>query len=209
MALNFFCITGCVVQTIMAAFTLNFPDSTGKIVGRTREYVIRLAETPGSEMKTAEALFLIRGSPASCLKVISDFNHYPEFMPNIHFAKFVGKKDSCDMYHFIFRVAWKSIRYTNIFKQRSSDDGGYTISWQYVGGDLKENNGSWDISPFCLQAGYSVIRYKIFIDTGMFVPGWARNLLMAKSIPKMIKAISEQVQRTESQAMQSPGPLTP
>jgi hypothetical protein len=118
-------------------------------------------------------------------------------MPNVHFAKYEGKKDSCDLYHFVFRIAWKSIHYCNSFRRYSLKNGGYRITWTYVSGDLKENSGSWDISPFAPQPGYSLIHYRIYIDVGMFVPGWVRDHLMAKSIPKMIKAVSEQVNKEE------------
>jgi hypothetical protein len=197
-ALQFALGIGCLAPMPLCAFALNFPDSSGKIVHRTQEHVIRLVETPGSDLKTAEALFLIKGSPDACLKVISDFGHYPEFMPNVHFAQFVGKKDSCVVYRFVFRVGWKSVRYSNVFRQRALKGGGSMITWSYAGGDLKENSGSWEIGPFQGKAGYSIVHYKIFIDVGMFVPGWVRDFLMAKSIPKMIKAISEQVQKKEN-----------
>jgi ribosome-associated toxin RatA of RatAB toxin-antitoxin module len=177
---------------------LEFPDSTGKIVGRSQEYVIRLVETPGRDFKTGEALFLVKGSPIACYKVISDFKHYPEFMPNVRFAEFVGKKDSCVIYRFNFRVGLTTVRYSNIIKQRSLDNGDYTITWGYVNGDLKENFGSWDIAPYHQRAGYSIVRYKVFIDIGMFMPCWVRDLLMTKSIPKMIKAIGKRVEMNEA-----------
>jgi ribosome-associated toxin RatA of RatAB toxin-antitoxin module len=202
MALKIIFIIVIIASLSLGAFSLDFSDSSGKIVSRSKNYVIRLIETPQSNLKTAEAIF-IKGSPAACLKVISDLDHYPEFMPNVRFAQFVGTKDSCTMYRFAFRVAWKTIRYCNKFKTQTLKDGGYSINWGYVNGDLKENSGLWEINPYSQQAGYSIIHYKIFIDPGMFVPGWARDFLMAKSIPKMIKAISEQVQKIEFGAMPS------
>jgi hypothetical protein len=195
----------CAAPTALSAFALDFPDSSGKIVGRAPNYVIRLVETPGSNLKTAEALFVIKGSTAACLAVISDFEHYPDYMPNVHFAKYVGKKDSCDLYNFVFRIAWKSIRYCNSFRQNPRKGGGCTITWTYVGGDLKENSGSWDIAPFSGQAGFTIVHYRIYIDVGMFVPGWIRDHLMAKSIPKMINAVSEQVKGGEDQSPPATG----
>ncbi len=179
----------------MVAFAseLEFPDSTGKIVSRTPEYVIRLVETPASNVKTAQAVFFIKSSPRTCLKVISDFERYPEFMPNIRSAEFVGKKESSDIYRFSFKVALWTIHYSNIFTLLSRGDDAFSLSWDYVDGDLKKSSGSWDIGPSRLREGFSLIRYTVFIDTGMLVPRWVCDLLTAKSIPKMITAIAGRV----------------
>jgi ribosome-associated toxin RatA of RatAB toxin-antitoxin module len=191
-----FCIS--IIPMAIVAFSLEFPDSSGKIVDRSEEYIIRLVETPKSAVKTAEALFFVKGSPRTCLSVVSDFEHYPEFMPNIRSVEFVEKKDSCLVYRFSFKVGIWTIRYCNSFNQRAFDNGGYTLEWDYVNGDLKETTGSWDIRPSDDRAGYSIVRYRIFIDTGMFVPRWVSDLLTAKSIPKMIKAIAKRVKTEEA-----------
>jgi ribosome-associated toxin RatA of RatAB toxin-antitoxin module len=191
-------ISGFIVPMNIIAAPLEFPDSAGKIVGRTEDYIIRLVETPKSAVKTAEAIFFVKGSPRICLKVVSDFEHYPEFMPNIRSAEFVEKKDSCILYRFSFKVGIWTIRYCNSFKQRASDGGSYALEWDYVNGDLRKTSGSWDIRPCKDRAGYSIVQYKAFIDTGMFVPHWVSDLLTAKSIPKMIKAIAKRVKTEEA-----------
>jgi ribosome-associated toxin RatA of RatAB toxin-antitoxin module len=189
----------CLVTTPLAllASDLEFPDSSGKIVDKTPEYVIRLVETPSSNLKTAEAVFIVKGAPQTCLKVVSDFGHYPQFMPNIVASELVEKKDSCVTFSFGFRVALWTIRYTNLFRQRVFDDSS-ELDWSYVNGDLKETRGSWKIRRCPGKPGYSVVRYKAFINTGMFVPRWVSDLLTAKSIPNMIKAIAERVQTEEA-----------
>jgi|WetSurMetagenome_2_1015567.scaffolds.fasta_scaffold449182_1 ribosome-associated toxin RatA of RatAB toxin-antitoxin module len=182
-----------IVPLAASAAMLDFPDSCGKIVSRTPDQVIRLVETPGTDSKTAEALFFIKGSPKACLKVVSDFKQYPEFMPNITAAEFVETKDSCEVFRFCFKVALWNIRYTNIFKKSSSGDGTFSLKWDYVKGDLKKDSGSWNIGPSIDKEGYSLVHYRVLIDTGMLVPHWVSDLLMAKSIPKMIAAIAERV----------------
>jgi ribosome-associated toxin RatA of RatAB toxin-antitoxin module len=192
-------IFGFFASSALFASPLAFPDSVGKIVDRTQEYVIRLVETPTSDIKTAEALFLVKGSPRACLTVISDFEHYPEFMPNIRSADFVEKKDSRTIYRFSFRVALWTVRYSNVFWLQSLENGAFVLNWDYVDGDLKKTSGSWDIRPCRDRAGHSIIRYRVFLDTGMFVPRWVCDLLTAKSIPKMIKAIAERAGTESSQ----------
>ncbi len=175
------------------ASLITFPDSCGKIVAQTSTYAIRLIETPHSTVKTAEAIFTIQGSPAVCNEVILDFSRYPEFMPNIRWAKFVGNRDGAPIYRFGFKVAFWTISYTNIFFCSKPCDGCYAIAWDFIEGDIKKTTGSWDIRPDPVDPGRTLIRYKVYIETGMLVPGWVRDILTTKSIPKMIKAIAKRV----------------
>jgi hypothetical protein len=54
----------------LGASVLQFPDSSGKVVAQKPDYVIRLIETPSSNIKTAEAMFLIKGSPFEIYKAV-------------------------------------------------------------------------------------------------------------------------------------------
>ena len=178
---------------VSSASVLQFPDSSGKIVARKPDYVIRLIETPLSNIKTAEALFLIKGSPFEIFKAVTDFENYPRFMPHICKSEMVEKKDSSCVYRFAFRLALWTIRYTNIFKGGRSDNGDYFLHWDYVGGDLKKTTGEWNISPYKQQKGYSLVHYKLYVDAGKYLPLWVTETLTVKSIPKMIAAIERHV----------------
>lgn len=178
---------------VSSASVLQFPDSSGKIIARKPDYVIRLIETPLSNVKTAEALFLIKGSPFELFKAVTDFENYPHFMPHICKSEMVENKDSSSVYRFAFRLALWTIRYTNKFRGGQSDNGAYFVHWDYVGGDLKKTTGEWNISPYKQKEGYSLVRYKVYVDAGKFLPLWVTETLTVKSIPKMIAAIERHV----------------
>jgi ribosome-associated toxin RatA of RatAB toxin-antitoxin module len=173
--------------------SLGFPDTSGKMVMKTDSIVIRLLETPGSNVKTVEALFIVKASPAACNTTVLGFEHYPEFMPNITRATFVERRKDRPVYQFIFKVALWTISYTNIFTCRQPSDLCYEINWEFVSGDIKKNTGSWTIMADPHTPGATVIRYKAYIDTGMLVPGWVRDRLTTKSIPAMIEWIKKRV----------------
>ena len=175
------------------ASLMMFPDSSGKIVAQTSAYAIRLIETPNSTVKTAEAIFTIQGTPTACNEVILDFGRYPEFMPNIRWAQFVSSRDGAPIYRFGFKVAFWTISYTNIFFCSKPCDSCYAVTWDFIEGDIKKTTGSWDIRPDPVNPGRTLIRYKVYIETGKLVPGWVRNILTTKSIPKMIEAIGRRV----------------
>jgi ribosome-associated toxin RatA of RatAB toxin-antitoxin module len=171
---------------------LKFPDSSGKVVARTPEYAIRLIETPGSSVKTAEAVFIINASPGRCYQVISDFKHYPEFMPNIVSVEYAGMHDSLPLYRFGFRVAVFTVNYTNIFRCGTDSCEGYDINWGFVCGDIKNSTGFWHIRPYGKDA-CSYIHYSACIDAGKLVPGWIRDRLTLHSLPSMITAVEKRV----------------
>ena len=176
-----------------AASPLGFSDSCGKTVMQTDSIVIRLLETPGSNVKTVEALFIVRANPAECNATVLDFEHYPEFMPNITGTTFVERRKDRPVYQFVFKVALWTISYTNIFTCRQPSDRCYEINWDFVSGDIKKTTGSWTIKPDPHTPGAAIIRYKAYIDTGMLVPGWVRDRLTTKSVPAMIAGIKKRV----------------
>jgi ribosome-associated toxin RatA of RatAB toxin-antitoxin module len=177
----------------LVASVLQFPDSSGKIVAQKPDYVIRLIETPSSNVKTAEALFLIEGSPFKVFKAVTDFENYPRFMPHICKSEMVEKKGSTSVYKFAFKLALWTIRYTNKFKGGQSDNGDFFMRWDSVGGDLKKTTGEWNIGTYKQKDGYSLVRYKVYVDAGKFLPLWVTETLTVKSIPKMIMAIGRYV----------------
>jgi hypothetical protein len=65
------------------AATIAFKDSKGTIVSQGQDYIVRMVDTPESSVKTAEALFIVKGTPEAVYKVVNDYEHYSEFMPNI------------------------------------------------------------------------------------------------------------------------------
>lgn len=177
------------------ASDMKFPDSAGKIVAQDSTYIIRLVETPGCNIKTAEAIFYADGSPSACNAAIIDFEHYPEFMPNITSARFVSKREENPLYEFCFKAALWTVCYTDILSFDRKNEDHYIVKCDFIEGDIKDSKGSWDISRDIADSSRTRIYYKLYIDTGMFVPRWVCDILTTKSIPKMIVAIRNRIKR--------------
>lgn len=188
------CITALGMTLLMSASVrsepLSFPDPGGKVVEKGEDYIVRLIDTPGSRIKTAEALFLVQASPEACNNIITDFEHYPEFMPNIVNTRLLISTADSSTYHFTLKVAMVDINYTLLLKGSVQGDM-YGLTWDYVAGDIRSTTGSWDIRREGIREGYSRIRYIVHTDPGKFVPGWVANKLSTESIPEMIVAIRE------------------
>ena len=169
---------------------LSFPDTNGKIVDQGEDYKIRLIESKGSGVKTAEAIFLIKAPPETVFKTVTDFNHYPEFMPNIKAATPVEKGNRNKKYKFTLKVAFWDINYVLLLKSNVKNRL-YSLNWEFVEGDIRDTSGSWEIKQYDKDNEYSLILYRVRTDPGRFVPDWVADRLSTKSIPDMIKAVEK------------------
>ena len=172
----------------LKAEELTFPDKNGKIVDKGENYKIRLIKSRGSGVKTAEAVFLIKSAPETVFKTVTDFKHYPEFMPNITAAIPVDNSNGNNKYKFTLKVAFWDINYILLLKNDIKDKT-YSLNWEYVEGDIRDTSGSWEIKPYDKDNDYSLILYRVRTDPGRFVPDWVADRLSTKSIPDMIKAV--------------------
>jgi len=168
----------------------HFADSLGKIVKEGENYKIRLVDGKMEGIKTAEAVFLIKAKPEAVFKTVTDFDHYPEFMPNITKASCVECSNNDKRYRFTLKVSLWDINYTLLLKSGYKDDR-YSLTWEYVEGDIRDTSGSWRIGPYDKDKGYSLIFYRVKTDPGRFVPDWVADRLSTQSIPDMIAAVSK------------------
>lgn len=178
------------VSPSLEAEDITFPDKNGKLVDQGENYKIRLINSKGSAVKTAEAIFLIKANPETIFKIVTDFDHYPEFMPNIKEATPVEKNNGIYKYRFTLKVAFWDINYTIMLKSNINDNT-YLLEWEFVEGDIRDTNGSWEITQYERNIDYSLILYRVRTDPGRFVPDWVADRLSTKSIPDMIKAVQK------------------
>ncbi|MEC8191556.1 MAG: SRPBCC family protein [Myxococcota bacterium] len=123
------------------------------------------------------------------MAVITDFERYPTFLPEM---------DSCDVLQaggdrwdvrFTVKVV-KRIRYT-LRLEKVSDR---SIRWSLVEGAFKSNSGGWDLTA--IGDGAS-IRAEYFIDlqVGMFVPSSIMRTLVERTLPETVTRFKEEAER--------------
>jgi coenzyme Q-binding protein COQ10 len=168
----------------------DFTDNIGKIVKEGDNYKIRLLDENKGGVKTAEAVFLIKARPDAVFRAVTDFDHYPEFMPNIVKAACADCSTKNKKYKFTLKIGIWDINYT-LFLKSEYKDNKYSLTWEYVEGDIRDTSGSWRIEPYDKNKGYSFVFYRVKTDPGRFVPDWVADRLSTKSIPDMIAAVSK------------------
>jgi ribosome-associated toxin RatA of RatAB toxin-antitoxin module len=140
-----------------------FSDSLGKLLKRGDDFAIRLIESPTCGPKIAETRFLVNASKGACWKVITDYEHYPEFMPNMRSAKPLSGNGESGSYEFSLKVALWTIRYAINIKTEKPDST-WTLSWTYLRGDLKSTTGSWELTECKERPGFSIACYRVCVE---------------------------------------------
>jgi ribosome-associated toxin RatA of RatAB toxin-antitoxin module len=135
-------------------------------------------------------VFLIKAKPETVFMAVTDFDHYPEFMPNIVSATPVDNKGVDKKYGFILKFSFWDIKYTLLLRPGHKGDL-YSLDWTFVEGDIKDTTGSWRIKPYEKNNKYSLIFYRVKPDPGRFIPDWVADRLSTRSIPDMIEAVSK------------------
>jgi hypothetical protein len=175
-----------------AACTLDFPDTLGRVIKRGENYAIRLIESSKGGVKTAETRFLVQTGRETCWKVVTDYCHYPEFMPNIKAARPEPAAPKGFLYYsFGLAAGLWNINYTINLVESRSDSLEWSLAWTYIKGDIESTTGSWNISECKEMPGWILVRYRVCVDAGKHVPAWVSTLLTTKSIPGLIKAVRE------------------
>jgi ribosome-associated toxin RatA of RatAB toxin-antitoxin module len=131
---------------------------------------------------------IVMDVPAKTIyQVVTDFESYPEFLPDVRKAV-VAKKGKNLQADFEISVI-KTIRYSLAF----SLDPHKKVSWTFVKGDIfKDNQGEWTFEE--LKKGQTKVTYNIEVDFGLFVPSMITNKLVGHNLPTMMKRFKERAE---------------
>jgi len=183
------------IAPVIEANPLSFKDNKGTIIKQGQDYIVRLLDTPGSKIKTAEALFLVKASPDAVYRIITDYNHYPEFMPNIAKTTILQKSGTATRCKFTLKIALFEIEYTLSLKS-DINSRPYSLAWDFIEGDINDTTGAWLIEKDGEEGNYSLVHYTVHTDPGRLVPDWIANKLSSESIPDMIAAIRTRAEKS-------------
>jgi coenzyme Q-binding protein COQ10 len=121
-------------------------------------------------------------------QVISDYDRYAEFLPQvkkIHTANRSG--DQVDVHYEVEVI--KTIKYALRVKEEKPKK----ISWTFISGDfMKDNKGSWVLED--LGGGKTKATYSIEMAFGMLVPKTVVNTLAESQLPSMMEAFKKRAE---------------
>jgi len=131
----------------------------------------------------------IEVAPSVLMSVITDFDRYPDFLPEIEACNVVRSSDDEWDVAFAIKVV-KRIRYTLRLRKTSP----LQVRWELVEGAFKVNSGGWDLIPTPDGERTRAI-YFIDVQVGMFVPGSIMRSLVGRTLPDTVRRFKEEAER--------------
>ncbi len=152
-----------------------------------REVVTRLLSEDGGT--GVEATALVDAMPEEVYDVITDYDHYPEFIPSLVDAKVLEweSEDVCVLMEKL-RVAFKTIEYTI---RITHDRAKLSTQWTRHGGFMNRNDGGWTCKPY--GKGRSLVTYRVAVEAGILVPQFVIDRLSRGSLPDLFAGLRRRV----------------
>tara|TARA_B100000530_G_C15839023_1_gene440581 strand:- start:567 stop:995 length:429 start_codon:yes stop_codon:yes gene_type:complete len=119
-------------------------------------------------------------SPESVMAVITDFDSYPRFLPEMQSCEIL--RSTADEWDVLFTVKIvKRLKYTLRLRKVSELE----VRWSLVDGVFKSNEGSWELTPLA-DGTRTHAAYSIDLQVGMFVPSNIMKSLVERSLPETV-----------------------
>lgn len=149
---------------------------------------------------------ILAATPAKVFNVISDYAHYPDFMPYVKTSEVIKVVEDT---HWVFQqlalpfpVSDRYYTIRLVADKHLADAGSYRVDWTLAGPDVPErsgngvrlltNTGYWHLRSADEGKGTHVT-YFIHIDPGGALPAWVINIANKESAPSVVKAVRTRV----------------
>jgi len=123
-------------------------------------------------------------------QTITDYSHYPEFLSDVKRISIIDDTNpKAKLVEFELSLI-KTFRYQVIMTEEPN----HRLSWRFHSGDIfKTNTGQWTLKE--IEPEKTLAEYSLEVGFGVFVPGMIANKLIEVSLPSMIKAFKERVEK--------------
>ena len=133
-------------------------------------------------MAKAERSIVIHAPPEKVFAVITDYEKYPEFLPEVKKVKVEGGQGSIKEVTYMVDIKAKVITYT----LKHTAERPTKLSWTMVKGEMmKGNDGAWTLKPGA-QSGTTEATYAIDLKLSSLVPGFIEKALAEQSLPGLL-----------------------
>ncbi|MFA6033472.1 MAG: SRPBCC family protein [Myxococcota bacterium] len=142
--------------------------------------------------KRYESFALIKATPPEVMKVLKDYAHFTEIMPNLSKVEYTWDGNLAHVREVVKVGLFKFDFWVTLMHYGDS-----CIEWEYDRGDLRDTTGYYKMFPREGGAATLLI-YHVYSDPGMALPGFIIDLLSKSSMPKVLKAVRTEVSRRNS-----------
>jgi coenzyme Q-binding protein COQ10 len=139
-------------------------------------------------MPGATRSIVINASVEKCFSVISDYERYPEFLPEVKKIRTTNRRDNEVDVHYEAEIV-KVIKYAVHLKEERPSK----VSWTFIDGEfMKDNKGGWVLEP--AGDGQTKATYSIEVQVGLLVPKAVINVLVDSQLPKLLENFKKRIE---------------
>lgn len=123
-----------------------------------------------------------------CFAVISDYERYPQFLPEVKKIRTSNRRGNEVDVHYEAEVV-KIIKYAVHMKE----EGPTRVSWTFIDGEfMKDNKGGWVLED--QGNGTTKATYSIEVAVGPLVPKTILNTLVDSQLPKLLDNFKRRIE---------------
>ncbi|MDX2009081.1 MAG: SRPBCC family protein [Myxococcaceae bacterium] len=139
-------------------------------------------------MPGASRSIVFNASPEKCFEVISDYERYPEFLPEVRKIRTSNRKGNEVDVQYEAEVV-KVIKYTVHMREEKPS----RVSWTFIDGEfMKDNRGGWVLEDG--GNGTTKATYNIEVTVGPLVPKTILNALVDSQLPKLLENFKKRIE---------------
>lgn len=139
-------------------------------------------------MPGAQRTITINAPVEKCWAVISDYERYPEFLPEVKKIRTMNRRGNEVDVQYEAEVV-KVIKYTVHMKEEAPKK----VSWSFIDGEfMKDNKGGWVLEDG--GNGTTKATYSIEVEVGMLVPKAIVNGLVDSQLPKLLENFKKRIE---------------
>ena len=140
-------------------------------------------------MAGATRSIVINAPMEKLFSVITDYEKYPEFLPEVKKIRLGTRTGNQIDVHYEAEIV-KIIKYSLRLKEEKPNK----VSWSFIEGEfMKDNKGGWVLED--LGAGKIKATYSSEVTVGMLVPKTIINALVDTQLPKTLEAFKKRAER--------------
>ena len=155
------------------------------------------AVDPAAPRGRVHAAVRIQASPEAIWSVMTDCSQAPLYVPGLKRCRRIDAAPDGrweDIEH-VVRYSWllPTIRY--VF--RAQYDRPRRIDFHSISGDLKEQAGTWYLTPTPDRTA-TVVEYELYLDPGFWIPQFLVARTLRKDVPAVLSGLRDRVQEAEA-----------
>ncbi|MBI5093455.1 MAG: hypothetical protein HZB26_13570 [Candidatus Hydrogenedentes bacterium] len=164
--------------------------------------VVREVANLGKPGKTYDAIALMRGTLDQAYAVLSDYERYPEFMPNVSATEIVERKDNETTVNYTLKLPLGKIKKYRLKLWSERSENKLRIFWTKVPWEglkdyetIADTVGNWTVVP-ADKEGYLLAVHHVYTDPGKIPAGlgWIVDILTKDSLPNVLNATRKRIE---------------